>query len=153
MSININIKNIEQLKNNYSKAQFQKRAYKIVDATGKFFENQAKRNIKKMVYSQPTSFPRTGEAMRSIQWKFTHTTGTTLKGTTYMGVPYGRYLEEGTGIYHTPGSRTPWFTNFGGKLAHGFMYRGQKAKPFWEKTRKETVEKTPQFINKYLKEI
>ena len=110
-----------------------------------FFETQAKKNLQKSVYASPKSphYFRTGKARQSI----INSKINNLTYRVFMGVNYGKYLEEGTGIYR---GRTGWWTTWGGVLPKAIWMNGMKARPFWKPTEDETRKEAPIIIQKVL---
>lgn len=106
---------------------------KAVFLVGNFFETKAKENINKSVYqsSASTWYKRTGKAQQSIVMQQL----SSEKAKVFMGVKYGKYLEEGTGIY---AGHRPFFTTFGGQLKRAVKYKGMRARPFWKPAISET---------------
>jgi hypothetical protein len=103
------------------------------------------------VYSSTASayYTRSGKAQQSIIFRPI----SSKEGKVYMGVNYGQYLEHGTGIYHTPDKRTPWFT---GKIpgTNGVVYiKGMKPRPFWNPAIKETKREIKNLASKELSNI
>lgn len=117
----------------------------VITRIATFMERTAKENLRTSVYSTPAPrkpFRRSGKARQSI----IRAVLGTLTQRVYMGVKYGKYLEEGTGIYHTPGARKPYWTTFGGILDKPVKYKGMKARPFWAPAIKKTRENVPRIM-------
>ena len=110
---------------------------------GNKMETTAKKNLQKSVYQSTPSplYNRTRKALQSIVL----TKLSALKAKVYMGVKYGRYLEEGTGLYHDPGARTEWWgripalANSKRKDKGIRKIKGMKPRPFWYKAEAETL--------------
>ena len=124
---------------------------KLVFRVGNKMETTAKQNIRQSVYSSPASafYARSGKAKQSIVLERKDE----LTARVFMGVNYGRYLEEGTGIYHEPNAHKAWF----GKIPVEEEYKdfddgwrlikGMKARPFW----KPAIKTTRTFATEQLK--
>ena len=117
---------------------------KAVAKTANYLETTAKKTIRDVVYKSKKSewYKRTGKASQSIVASKLDP----LAWRVFVGVNYGKYLEEGTGIYHTPGARKPFWTTFGGRLKQPIKYKGMKARPFWLPSIKATQAKAPEFL-------
>ena len=116
-------------------------------------ETQAKKNAKTSIYATTppkAPFSRTGKLQQSI---IGQRIGDGLSARVYVGVDYARYVEEGTGIYHRPGARKPYWTTFGGLIGNPVYIRGTKPKPFWVPAREATEKATPGLIEKAVKDI
>ena len=115
--------------------------FKVVN----FFETRAKKNLQKSVYASPKSpyYSRTGKARQSI----IASKKDDLTYRVFMGVNYGEYLEEGTGIYR---GRTGWWTNWGGVLPKPIFTKGMKARPFWKPAEDETKKEAPIIVKKVI---
>lgn len=50
-------------------------------------------------------------------------------GRVFVGVDYGKYVEDGTGIYN---GRKPFWTTFGGILNRPILYLGMRPRPFFK---------------------
>jgi hypothetical protein len=113
-------------------------------------ETLAKQNINLAVYSTTAGkYKRSGKAQQSIIGQQTSDTSARV----YGGVNYLKYIEEGTGIYHEPDARKPYFTTFGGLLQNPIYYKGMKARPFWAPAIKETRNETPSLIKKAVQDV
>lgn len=146
ISINIDKKELnnlsKRLKN--SSKEFTERA---VVRIATIMERTAKENIRDTVYSSPaTWYKRTGKARQSI----VRSSVGENKQRVYMGVKYGRYLEEGTGIY---AGRKPFWTTFGGQLDHPVKYKGMRARPFWKPAIETTKGKVPDILREEARKI
>lgn len=110
-----------------------------------FMERTAKDNITESVYSVESTgmYKRTRKARQSI---VKQPLGR-LSAKVYMGVNYGKYLEEGTG---EPVGHKAWITNFGGQLSHPVLMRGMKARPFWQPAVESTQKETPKILKEEL---
>lgn len=139
--------NIEAFKNKLNNGGA-KITQKAVFLTMNFMETQAKKNISKSIYRSPKSpiYSRSGKAQQSIIGQMLSINSAKV----YMGVNYGKYLEEGTGIYN---GRKPYFTTFGGLLKNPILYKGMKARPFWKPSIKETKQEIPKILTKVAKEL
>lgn len=117
---------------------------RMVFRVGNKMETTAKQNIRQSVYSSEKSplYPkRSGKAQQSIILERKDE----LTARVFMGVDYGRYLEEGTGIYHESGAHTPWRGNI---PTIGWRWiKGMKARPFW----KPAIKTTRTFATEQLK--
>jgi len=128
-----------------AKAPLSKAVFKVAT----FMERTAKINFNQDVLSyKPKINLRTGKAQQSIIMQPL----TPLSAKIYMGVNYGKYIEEGTGIFR---GRKPYWTSFGGQLDHPILYKGMKARPFWSPAVKTTKANTSRILKeemeKYLK--
>jgi HK97 gp10 family phage protein len=120
---------------------------RAVFLTMNYMETQAKKNINKAIYQSPAGkYTRSGKAQQSIIGQMLSTNSARV----YMGVNYGKYLEEGTGVYN---GRKPYFTTFGGLLPNPIFYKGMKPRPFWVPSVKETKKEIPKIFEKVIKEI
>ena len=120
----------------------------FVRRAGNEMETTAKKNINASVYQSEVSpfYDRTGKAQQSIVMEMQ----STLTARVFMGVDYGKYLEYGTGIYHTPDARTPWFTSkIPGTNGKTVYIKGMKARPFWH----PAIDSTREFIQANLKGV
>ena len=91
-------------------------------------QNEAKKNVNKELKNSKapgSPFRRTGKLQQSI----TGVMEMFAAGRVYVGANYGRYFEEGTGIYN---KRSPYWTTFGGILDRPIFYQGMKARPFFK---------------------
>jgi len=117
----------------------------ILTRVATFMERTAKENIQGSVYRTPVpkipGYSRTGKARQSIMRGVV----SPLQQRVYMGVNYGQYLEEGTGIYR---GRKPYWTTFGGLLDRPIKYKGMKPRPFW----KPAIEETKRNIQNIVKQ-
>ena len=113
---------------------------------GNYMENESKKNLNDSVYGSTPStwYRRTGKARQSIVLQRQGN----AKVRVYMGVNYGRYLEEGTGIY---AGRKPFFTTFGGQLPRAIKYKGMKKRPFWKKSIEATRGQAQTIMNNEVK--
>lgn len=50
-------------------------------------------------------------------------------GRVFVGVDYGKYVEDGTGIYN---GKKPFWTTFGGILNRPILYLGMRPRPFFK---------------------
>ena len=50
-------------------------------------------------------------------------------GRVFVGVNYGKYVEDGTGIYN---GRKAYWTTFGGILSRPILYKGMRPRPFFK---------------------
>lgn len=152
MTIDVNVQGIAQLQARIDPSKFKAAISDIVFKVGNHMETAAKKNIQESVYRSPQSsfYSRTGNAQQSISLGRLGPNSVKV----FMGASYGKYLEFGTGIYHTPDARTPWKTTkipgSGGKLIY---MRGMKARPFWRPAIKDTTEKIESIVLKIIKEI
>jgi HK97 gp10 family phage protein len=135
--MSIKITGLNEVKGRISPSSFDKLQSNIVLKVGNFFETKAKKNLRKSVYESPiTWYTRSGKAQQSI----VYTPLGKNKAKVFMGVNYGKYLEYGTGIYHTPSPRKPWLTTQIPQSKGKLIYmRGMRARPFWRPTIKETI--------------
>jgi len=116
---------------------------RVITRLATFMERTAKTNIRASVYASPKRvYKRTGKARQSIIRSKVSPTAQRV----YMGVNYGVYLEEGTGIFN---GRTAWWTrlsNITGQADDAkkvIRIQGMKARPFWKPAIKATEENTP----------
>lgn len=112
-----------------------------------FFETRAKENINESVYASPQSpfYGRSGKAKQSI----IASKKDDLTYRVFMGVNYGKYLEEGTGIY--AGHKSWQLTKaFGRKLETPITINGMKPRPFWKPTEEQTRKEAPIIIKKVI---
>ena len=117
----------------------------FVRRAGNEMETTAKKNINVSVYQSEVSpfYDRSGKAQQSIVMEMQ----STLTARVFMGVDYGKYLEYGTGIHHTPDARTPWRGNI---PTVGWRWiKGMKARPFWH----PAIDSTREFIQANLKGV
>lgn len=144
-NITINTRGFVELANKLN-TDMSKVLDRAIFKVGNFMENEAKKNINESVYSSTPSefYKRTGKARQSI---ILQKQGTG-KVRVYMGVNYGRYLEEGTGIY---ANNKPFFTTFGGKLDKPIKYKGMKKRPFWQKSVEATQSQAQTIIDNEVK--
>jgi hypothetical protein len=113
-----------------------------------YMETAAKKNLNEGVYQTATPgspFKRTRKAQQSIVGQMQSSQSARV----YMGVNYGKYIEEGTGIYN---GRKPYWTTFGGILDYPIFYKGMKARPFWAPAIKETKSNLPDLLAKAAKD-
>jgi len=112
----------------------------VLTRVATFMERTAKEKIQQSVYASPTGvYKRKGKARQSI----TRGVISPTQQRVFMGVNYGQYLEEGTGIYN---GRKAYWTTFGGLLDHPIKYKGMKARPFWKPSIEETQENIPRIL-------
>lgn len=118
----------------------------IVDLMN-FAETRAKTNIRESVYdSPPGQYTRSGKAQQSIIGQMQGRS----KARVYMGVDYGKYLEEGTGI---PAGRSGWWTAKSNIIpgASGAIYmKGMEARPFWQPMKEATRKEAPKIAKNNL---
>lgn len=116
---------------------------RVITRLATLMERTAKTNIRASVYASPKRvYKRTGKARQSIARSKVSPTAQRV----YMGVNYGVYLEEGTGIYN---GRTAWWTrlsNITGQSGDSnkvIRIQGMKARPFWKPAIKTTQASIP----------
>lgn len=127
---------------------------RVITRTATFMERTAKSNIRESVYSTPKSkfYKRTGKARQSIM----RSPVSAMAQRVYMGVNYGKFIEEGTG---EPEGRKAWWTrlsNITGKPSdskQAIKMKGMKARPFWSPAIKTTQETVPRIWNEEASKI
>jgi HK97 gp10 family phage protein len=120
----------------------------VITRLATYAERTAKKNIRKSVYATPPkTYVRTGKAAQSI------TRGPIQGGQrVYMGVKYGKYLEEGTGIYN---GRKAWYTKLKNITGNSddtsyVKIKGMRARPFWKPAFEATEAKSTEIAKKEL---
>ena len=122
----------------------------VITRVATLMERTAKENLHKAVHSTPTpsipGYSRTSKSRQSINRGVLGAYSQRV----YMGVNYGKYIEEGTGIYN---GRRPYWTTFGGLLPRPILYKGMKARPFWKPAIKTTRQEIPNIWKQEYKSI
>lgn len=120
----------------------QELTHNVVTRIATFMERAAKKNIRESVYKSAPSkwYRRSGKSRQSIMRSPISNTSQRV----FMGVKYGTYLENGTGIYN---GRKPFWTTFGGQLEKPIKYKGMKARPFWKPAITETRKNVQRIMN------
>jgi len=140
MSDNITISGLPELRNRLDPLRLDGFMTRAGQRGGNVMETTAKQNISRSVYSTPSSphYRRTGYAQQSIVFSYRGD-----KGQVTMGAEYGKYLEQGTGVYI---GRRPWYTSqIPG--SDGVVYiRGMKKRPFWKPAENETKRRAPDIV-------
>jgi HK97 gp10 family phage protein len=113
---------------------------RVITRVATYMEREAKKNLLTVISATPAGeYRRTGKSRQSIMRAPTGK----LQQRVFMGVDYGKYIEEGTGIYI---GRKPWYTSFGGLLDHPIYYKGMPARPFWKPAIEATKQNIPRII-------
>lgn len=126
---------------------------RVITRLATLMERTAKTNIRESVYASPQKeYKRTGKARQSI----IRSKISPMSQRVYMGVNYGVYLEEGTGIYN---GRKAWWTklsNITGQSADAnkvIRIKGMKARPFWKPAIETTEKNIPRIWNEEASKI
>ena len=109
---------------------------RIIFKVGNLIETKAKENLRKVVYSRPVSWTRTGKLQQSIAFSLQSDT----KGKVTVGAVYGKFLEFGTKPYTiTPRRRKFLRFKVGGEwvFARKARHPGIKKRPFFMPAVKE----------------
>ena len=148
MNIQIQIQGMDKFGKRLDKKKFDSFINATLFRVGNYMETQAKTNIKKSVYSNKIGnfYKFSGKALQSIIFPGVQN----KQSKVFVGVKYAKYLETGTGIYN---GRKPFWTTFGSQLDRPILYKGMKARPFWnlaiESTKKEIPKIQKEIFNKF----
>ena len=126
---------------------------RVITRLATLMERTAKTNIQTSVYASPVKeYKRTGKARQSI----VRSEISSMSQRVYVGVNYGKYLEEGTG---EPAGHKAWWTrlsNITGKPSDSnrvVKIKGMKARPFWKPAIETTKDNVPRIWKEEISKI